>query len=387
MEYLIIGADVVPTESNQELFISGDVSTLLGSELIDKLFEAKYRIFNLEVPLADTADPIVKGGENLIASTATVSGFKAFRTDILTLANNHILDQGEQGLKSTCNLLDQNGIAYLGVGNTLKEAAKPYIIDWNGKKIGVYACAEHEFSIATEHSAGANPFDPLESPDHVAALKERCDFVIVLYHGGKEYYRYPSPDLQKICRKLVEKGAGLVVCQHTHCIGCEEKYLGGTIVYGQGNFLFDDSDSEFYQTSLLIRLYEDFSISYLPLVKQGNAVRLADNVAAEEIIQQFKNRSQQIKENGFIEKEYTKYAETAVDAYLYILDAPNVFIRVINRLMKYRLASWLMKKKYHKKRLLAIQNYIECEAHRELLLSGVRGRLNHCEKWPKRWGL
>ena len=147
--------------------------------------------------------------------------------DLLTLANNHILDQDQQGLVSTCSVLDAAGIAYTGVGQTPEEAAKPYIFECDGKRIGVYACAEHEFSIVTEHSAGANPIDLLETPDHVAALKEQCDYVIVLYHGGKEHYRYPSPNLQKVCRKLVEKGADLVVCQHSHCIGCEEKIPGG----------------------------------------------------------------------------------------------------------------------------------------------------------------
>ena len=49
-------------------------------------------------------------------------------------------------------------------------------------------------------SLGANPFDPLETPDHIAELKSRCDYVIVLYHGGKEYYRCPSPNLRKVFR-------------------------------------------------------------------------------------------------------------------------------------------------------------------------------------------
>ena len=68
-----------------------------------------------------------------------------------------------------------------------------------------------------------------------------CNSII---NGGKEHYRYPSPDLQKICRKFIDKGADLVVCQHSHCIGCEEKYNHGTIVYGQWNFLFDRSNIE-----------------------------------------------------------------------------------------------------------------------------------------------
>jgi len=86
----------------------------------------------------------------------------------------------------------------------LAEAAKPLLVEQDGKKIGIYACAETEFSIAEDNRAGANPFDPLESLDHIADLKSKCDFVIVLYHGGKELYRFhhlPQEGVQKNCRK------------------------------------------------------------------------------------------------------------------------------------------------------------------------------------------
>ena len=53
---------------------------------------------------------------------------------------------------------------------------------------------------------------------------------------------------------MVEKGVDLVICQHSHCIGCLEEYEESTIVYGQGNFIFDYSDSEFWESSLLIRI-------------------------------------------------------------------------------------------------------------------------------------
>lgn len=204
---------------------------MLGKELIEIIQNADYRIFNLEVPLTDLEQPIPKCGPNLMAPTRCIAGYKAMNIDLLTLANNHILDQGQQGLKSKCEVLESAGIAYTGVGQTPKEAAKPYVFECDGKSIGVYAYAEHEFSIVTEYTAGANPIDLLETPDHIAALKAECDYVIVLYHGGKEYYRYPSPNLQKVCRKLVEKGADLVVCQHSHCIGCEEKIRVGVQLY------------------------------------------------------------------------------------------------------------------------------------------------------------
>ncbi|MBR2477088.1 MAG: CapA family protein [Clostridia bacterium] len=357
---ILIGADLVPTESNFEYFKSGDTDTLLGKELKSILDGGDLRIFNLEVPLTDTFSPIAKCGPNLIAPTDTVAGYKSVGADLLTMANNHIMDQGEQGLVSTVKLLEDNGIAYLGAGANLSEARKPYIINDGDRKIGIYACAEHEFSIATENKAGANPFDALESPDHIANLKSECDYVIVLYHGGKEHYRYPSPNLQKICRKLCEKGADLVVCQHSHCIGCEEKVGDATVVYGQGNFLFDHSKSEFWQTSLLIEVDTDNNeIKYIPLRKDGFKVRVAED--GEEILKQFEKRTSEIKDASFVEGEYRKFASRMKKNYLMTVCGTNIFYRVLNKLSGYKL-------KYNipKKRELAIKNYLDCEAHNEL---------------------
>ena len=374
MSKIIIGADLVPTQSNAELFAAGDAETLVGAELRKILADADYRIFNLETPLADVESPIAKCGPNLIAPTSTIHGYKAIGADILTLANNHILDHGLQALDSKRRLLKENGIAFFGVGDTPQEAAEPYVFEFAGKKIGLYACAEHEFSIVTDKTSGANPFDPLESLDHVAALKARCDFVVVLYHGGKEHYRYPSPNLRKVCRKLVEKGADLVVCQHSHCVGCEEKYRGGTIVYGQGNFLFDDTDNEFWQTGLLVALDADFNVSYLPLTKDGNKVKLAHSEAAEEILAGFKARSREITVDGVVEAKYAEFAEKMKNNYLLHFSGGRrgLFWRAVNKLSRGRLVAWSIKRKYKTKQLLALQNFVECEAHRELLLKGLK---------------
>jgi len=371
---LVIGADLVPTASNLEYFKNGNARHLLGDRLLDILKRAEYRIFDLEVPLTDVERPIAKCGPNLIAPASAVKGYTAIGTDVLTLANNHILDQGADGLKATCRLLEQSKIGFLGAGNTPEEAARPYVLESGGKKIGIYACAEHEFSIVTERSPGANPFDPLVSPDHVAELKERSEYVVVLYHGGKEHYRYPSPDLQKVCRKLVEKGADLVICQHTHCIGCEEKYRGGTIVYGQGNFLFDHSGSEYWQTSLLVQVNEDLSISYIPLVKKDETVRLAEGAEGEAILADFEKRSLEIKGPGVIEEKYAEFAKTMLDGYLLALSGTrkSLLFRGADKLSGRRLGKWMLARRYSREVLLAVENYLNCEAHRELLLYGVQ---------------
>jgi poly-gamma-glutamate synthesis protein (capsule biosynthesis protein) len=369
---IIIGGDIVPTESNLELFNSGDIEALIGGDLVDLLNGCDIRIFNLEVPLADHAAPIPKCGPPLIAPTSTVRGLKALNPSLIALANNHILDQGEQGLKSTVSVLKENGIPYVGAGSRLAEASRPYIIERGGLRIGVYACAEQEFSIATDTTAGANPFDPLESLDHIAALKAESDHVIVLYHGGKEHYRYPSPYLQKVCRKIVQKGADLVVCQHSHCIGCYEEYQGSTIVYGQGNFIFDLTESEFWQTSLLLKVSfgDIMAVEYIPICKRGKSVELPQANVKAEILEQFRQRSAQISEEGFIKGQYKLFAEGMNQKYLNSLAGHGVWIQRIDKRL---FGGQLIKQRYNMAKKLMLRNYIECEAHRELLIEGLRG--------------
>lgn len=369
--HLIIGGDLVPTKSNLDIFNNGDVTSLLGDKLLSLWQAAEDRIFNLETPLTDIESPIDKCGPNLIAPTKSVNGIKALNPTLLTLANNHILDQGIQGLKSTESVLTKNEIPYVGIGNNLSLSNRPYLFKKNNCTIGIYACAEHEFSIATENSPGANPFDPLESLDHIVDLKLLCDYVIVLYHGGKEHYRYPSPYLQKVCRKMVKKGADLIVCQHSHCIGCFEKYRGSTIIYGQGNFIFDKSDNELWKTSILIKvtLNAGLTIEYIPIVKAGNVVRLATGEIAEDIIEAFRQRSDEILKEDFIEQQYLKFAEECIPLYLRRFSG---FGKWMSRLDRRLLNGVLLKRSYSKTDYLAIRNYIECEAHRELALVGLR---------------
>lgn len=380
---IIIGGDMVPTKSNIRHFEVGDTETLIGHHLTEFLRKADFTIFNLEVPLTDRESPIEKCGPNLIASVSTINGLKNINPYFFTLANNHILDQGEQGLFSTMQTLDNAGIAYAGAGTNLAEAQKPYIYTNDGLKIGIYCCAEHEFSIASESTAGANPFDPLESLDHIHELKEQCDYVVVLYHGGKEHYRYPSPYLQKVCRKMVDKGADLVVCQHSHCIGCEEKWGSGIIVYGQGNFLFDDSKSIFWQTSLLIGLYIQRTngkyvgkIQYIPLRKNGEKVRIAEKDDALLILEEFQKRSVEILDEDFVGSSYEQFAATKKAEYLSAFAGrlpKRLIYRIINKLSGYRFSGWFLSHKYIREDKVRLWNFIKCEAHRELLLQSIYG--------------
>ena len=380
---IIFGGDIVPTKSNCHLFEEEKITELFGEELLSVLSSADYRIFNLETPLCDFDHPIIKNGGCLRASTNSCKALRSIQVNVVTLANNHCMDQGTDGLLSTFKTLRDNCIEWVGAGQNLQESNIPKILNLGQNRVGIYACAEHEFSIGSENTSGANPYDPLTSFDDIKDLKKACDFVVVLYHGGKEYYPYPSPNLQRICRKFVNCGANLVLCQHSHCVGAVERTSGGTILYGQGNFLFDDGEMKCLQTGLLVSVDHNLKLELIPVKKVKNTVRLAKGADKERILGDLENRSEEIKSKEFVENSYREFADSFLSYYLKALNGnttESLLFRCFNRITRRFVEDIYLKQKYPVRSLVKLQNYIECEAHHELLLEAIKNRLSLLEE-------
>lgn len=361
---IIVGADFVASEFNYQEFTDGDAEAIVGRELLDILNKADYRIFNFELAMVDEEHPIQKAGPCLRAPTSCINGYKAIGADLLALANNHMLDHGYEGLVSTIKTIDGAGIARLGGGFSQEEARQPKIVEIEGKKIGVYACCEHEFSWARDFGYGANGFDPFESLDEIADLKAKCDYVIVLYHGGKEHYRYPSPYLRKVCRKIIDKGADIVLCQHTHCIGTEEDYNGGKIVYGQGNFVFVKDRVEFpfegWFTGMLVAIDitdDGVKYEYIPYEMTEKGVKLSHDPS---LLEGFYSRSEEIRDEVATAKRYAEFASATMGG------------RYIKHMVGHPVDEEFIAA--HGK---ALFHYMECEAHYEMLHTGLKYLLGY----------
>lgn len=363
---VVILGDIGASEENADRFAKGDRSLLIDTRIASILDQADIRIANLEKPLTDLETPLGYCAPDYRAPVASVNFLSAINLTAVSLANNHIMDQRDQGLYSTISALRQKGIIPVGAGENLSQARKAVVMEKNGVRIGVYACVEHEFSIATSDSPGANPFDPLESLDHIVELRESCDLVIVLYHGGTEGYPYPTPWLQRVCRRMCDKGADLVVCQHSHCIGCEEQYENSRIVYGQGNFLLDNIPIPCWKTSLLIEVEATKNglkeIRYFPLRRSPYGTGIAED--ENDLLECFRKRSEEIRDPIFLESQYIQFCKTKEGHYFANLMGMSRFMqRVLRRLGLLNLASM----KYGKKRRNVLYDYIMCDAHREAI--------------------
>ena len=158
-----------------------------------------------------------------------------------------------------------------------------------------------------------------------------------------------------------------MIAQHTHCVGCMESHAGGVMVYGQGNFLFDAEDNEFWRTSLLLGVgisEGKLSVEYIPIQKNGKGVGLSSD---KSIMEGFEKRSEEILEDGFADAQFGEFAKGFLDSFI-------MEHRGFKRLAL-SIARWFLRHLMGKRLRLLLLNYVECESLREVLIRGLRESL------------
>lgn len=349
--------------------IWGDICPVDGIKPLDvKIEEDTLTIANLECALTDHPKPVKKAGPVLYVPESFAASLKAWGIDAASIANNHIRDCGDEGVKSTVEVCHAHGIETFGAGMTEKEAAKPLVYEKNGVKVGFLSFAEKEFNYVHAGKAGAVAFDPYESLDAIRKLRKEVDAVIVLYHGGIEHYIYPSPLLQKKCRKMVEAGADVVLCQHSHCIGTRERYAGGEILYGQGNSLFGyRKGNDVWNHGLLAKVTLTASgvdVKYDVLeTKSDGSVSMAPQNVAEKILDQLEKESAKLDDTQFLEDQWKTFCRKNAPSYLSMVLGLGVNANRLNRILR----NGIIKLLYSQRELNVTHNIIRCDAHREVM--------------------
>jgi len=317
MKTLFLG-DICPTAVSEERFEKGDVASLFGDTA--SLFTGNdLNMVNLECAVTDSERGIDKFGPCLKAPRGTAETLRKLGVHAVTLSNNHVFDFGKQGISDTLAALRAAGILYSGFGESYEDSRKDLIVEKNGERIAVICVSEHEYSYALEDRMGARPFDEFDTILDIREAKKHADRVIVLYHGGKEHCRYPSPRLHKACHAMVEHGADLILCQHSHCIGCYEELNGSHILYGQGNFHFIREEwSQLYGWNDGFAAVYDSTENTLELIPitRGNGIymRYANPEEAKVIFDGFEERSKSLQDGTWMDG-WVAFCESKRDSY------------------------------------------------------------------------
>ena len=301
MKTLLLG-DICPSKDTKELYKSKDIETLFGDTV--KLFsDSEFTFANLECAITESEARIKKFGPHLKAPYETAEVMKTLGISLCGLSNNHVFDFGIEGATDTIKALDSVGIPYTGFGMNYEESRKNYVIERDGERIVIVDVCEHEFSGALKNRMGSRTFDEFETIEDIRAAKKDADRVIVIYHGGKEYSRFPSPRLRKACRAMVSAGADVVLCQHSHCIGCYEKYMGSHILYGQGNFHFVSYNYsvECWHSGLAVK-YDTKSgeIEFVPYIENPTGIELAKGEKYDELMREFAERNADLENDRWL---------------------------------------------------------------------------------------
>lgn len=216
---------------------------LAGEEIFDDairalLHNADVCHINLENPITD-APPRLKesGGANLKAPLNTAGYLKERHVGICTLANNHMMDSGLQGVEETVRHLEENGIRYYGLGGY----PEYLLVEHGGQKVALIASCHREGPLWGGGTTAPYCFDIKKIRSLIAEIRktEDPDAIIYNYHGGTEYNIVPEPKRRAFFHEIARAGADLVIGHHAHAPQGIETVDGKTIVYGLGNFCFD----------------------------------------------------------------------------------------------------------------------------------------------------
>jgi poly-gamma-glutamate capsule biosynthesis protein CapA/YwtB (metallophosphatase superfamily) len=321
-----------PGSDEMTLVFVGDI--MLGHAMLPQLKRHGYRYpFEGTAPLLQQADLTVGNVEGAIAerapttkgrwsqkmSAAPLEGLVWAGVDTVSLANNHVHDCGDDGVRETIAYLEDAGIGWFGAGDSERQAREPWIVTVRGMRVallggvGTGMLLRHDWlknsqTVARRravildeltHSGGAIEMGTfLHTPEtlaeDVAAAKKKADLVVVSLHMGVLHYRPPYIEQIRLAEAAAKAGADLVIGHHAHFWQPVAFVDNTPVVYGIGNYTFGFAN-ERSDESLIVRAVvstdtrritrvelfplvtdnEDPRVNFNPRLLRGESARIA----------------------------------------------------------------------------------------------------------------
>lgn len=271
--------DYAPSQNYTNLGIDGAFS----ADLQKTMREADIFMLNNEFCYSTRGTAVPKG-YNFRADPSRVKRLDEMGVDIVSIANNHAYDYGEEGFLDTISTLNEDNMPYVGGGSNLEDA-KSHIVYFivNGIKIGYIAASQVErdepiyTQPATENSAGVvRCFEPELVNEMIAKAKENCDFVIVYPHWGTELVEEIQNDQQELAYSFIDAGADVIIGGHPHCLQGVEYYKGTPIFYSLSNFSFSSKVVNSAVLNLEITIDGIKQAKYIPCMESGGKTYQCD---------------------------------------------------------------------------------------------------------------
>ncbi len=213
---------------------------------------------NLESPISGRGQKIDKK-YTFNAPAQSVEGLSYAGFDVVSLANNHILDYGLVAMDDTVRIVESNAVRQVGL-TTGDAPQEPLLLKVDDLHVGYlaycdpvpkYSYAEEFYAFERRPAAGTRE----NLARDIAALRDRVDIVVVSMHWGIEYISEPTEHSVALGRHIIDQGADIVAGHHPHVQQEPELYKDGLIIYSMGNFVFDQHSRPLTRISRVYRVY------------------------------------------------------------------------------------------------------------------------------------
>ncbi len=370
---VLIAGDFCPRERIIPLL---GQNCILSHSIAKEIKNNDISIVNLECPVSENKkNAMIKEGPNLSCDHYAIKELSYMGFNVVTLANNHILDYGSSGITDTLKACKEFNIRTVGAGINSDEAATTLYESVHDVTVAIINCCEHEFSVTYGDTAGSNPLDPIQQYYKIQEARQKADYIIVIVHGGLETYQLPTNRMKEIYRFFIDAGADVVVNHHQHCYSGYEHYKEKLIFYGLGNFCFDwrgYSDDAWHE-GFLVKLvfdYKAISFKIIPYIqcKEEPVVKMMSLSERELFNDRLTQLNSIIQDPKRLEDCFEAFARKNKVNYSSILEPYN------SRLLRGMFRRHLLPSTLSNRRLLKILDYIGCESHREILLNYLLSR-------------
>jgi poly-gamma-glutamate synthesis protein (capsule biosynthesis protein) len=203
-------------------------------------------MFNWEFPLGEKVNSQPReSGRRFMAQPESIKRITNWAPGIATMATNHILDAGEEGLAGSIHALQKAGFRTVGAGIAPKEIAAPITWETAEGRLSIVNWVFAETHPDWMAVPGPNCWPGLtEARRTIQALKHSSDWVIVVVHWSDELFPFPLPADRATAQDLADMGADIVIGHHPHVVRGMELINTCPVFYSLGNFYFAEIKSK-----------------------------------------------------------------------------------------------------------------------------------------------
>lgn len=265
---LSFAGDVHFSELVLQNYDKNGISAIVDDEMLSHMQKSDLFMLNHEFVFSNRGEAMEDKEYTLKNDPKYVKILQELGTDVVGIANNHILDFGQVAFLDTLDTLDGANIPYAGGGRNLSEASSPVVQTINGQSFAIFAATR--VSPSADWYAGKNHPGILQTYDATTINKAiedangKYDHVIVFVHWGAERVEIPEDYQRTLAKGYIDAGADLIIGAHPHVLQGFEYYKGVPICYSLGNYLFGNRTGETLLLNASFDSDDELSIQLIP---------------------------------------------------------------------------------------------------------------------------